>query len=210
MTFITRVLFEDALLLGLLCLVLLAIAVGVDRSRRTPQSRRLLYGALATIAVLFVIQSLVVTDREALEALVRTLVHRVDEGDVGGIGELVDPGGVTLGQTAITQDEFIQMSNVGLQNYTIDEAGAGNITVQIAGDNATVSFQASCDIRGDNTPQQRMPSAWTIGAHRTSAGWKLNAITKGEIGLGGILNSGSIPLLPYLQGFLQTARSSAP
>lgn len=210
MAFITRVLFEDAVLLGLFCLVLLAIAVGVDRSRRTPRSRRLLYGALAAIAVLFVIQALVVTDREALEKLVHTLVHRVDEGDVGGIGALVDPGGVTLGQVAITRDEFIQMSNVGLQRYTIDEAGARSITVQITGDNATVSFQASCDIRGNGTPQQRMPSAWTIGARRTPGGWKLNAITRGEIGLGGILNSGSIPLMPYLQGFLQTARSALP
>lgn len=210
MDFLTRILFEDLLWLVVLELVAFAIAVAVYRRRGTAGSRTAVMITVAACVALLVLQSVVETDREKLTQLVKTLVRAADQGDVAAIGELVDDAGVAIGaRDAAKCDKptFLAAANVGLQQYQVDEAGAGGFEIKVNGDTATVSFRVKCDLRESDNARYTTFSQWTIECTRGPQGWRLRRISSAKLGLGNLISS--IDIIPYLEGFRRTADSGS-
>ncbi len=209
--FLRRLLFEDLLLLLVACAVAFAVALAVHRRRFTQQSRRGIWITIGVCLGLIVMQSLVVTDREALRELVNDLVHASDAGDVAAIGARVDGAGVVFGSGESGEDcdkkSFLDAANVGLQRYQVDEAGTGGFRFEIDGDRAVVTFRVTCDLREGEGRAQRTPNYWTIGCVRRPEGWKMNAILDAKIGVEGFADG--IDVIPYLKGFRSTALRAA-
>jgi hypothetical protein len=196
-------LFESPLFVLGVSVVALVIALAAHRRGHVQGARRALLITVGATAGLLLLQTLVVTDREALEALVVQLADNADEGDVAAIGTQVDPAGVELGsgQSAkhCTKAGFLSACNVGLQRYRIDKPSVGAIRVEIAGPEATVSFRVTCDIQQGQASEWRMPSFWTVGCVKGPEGWKLRQISKAQMGIEGFASS--LDILPYLREF---------
>jgi len=184
--YVTRLLFEDLPLLLVAEAIALAVVLAIHRRRFTPHTRRAVWITLGVCAIFIVIQSLVTTRREALEAMVRTLAQAVDHGDVPAIGERID-GEFRHGN----HDKKAFLDGVvkqTLQRWQVDEAKVAGFKIEINGDNATVSFRAHCDCRSDNHVQYKVPSFWTLNCIRRPDGWKLLRIPKARCGPGGSFN----------------------
>ena len=191
--FLARVLFESLPWLLAFCLVAVAVAVAVHRTRYTKASRRGIWLTLAGCLALLVMQWLVVTDRETLEATVRTMARAMDEGDVATIAEHVDAG-FQLGQE--NRDEFIESVNRTLQVYQVDEARITGVESAVEGDGATVSFWARCDVRGGGATDYNFFSRWRLHFVRRAGRWLMDRIDEARADLP-VGTGGGIDVLRY-------------
>lgn len=206
---LAKLFFEDLLLLLVLAAGAMAVAVAIHRRRGTPATRRGILIVAAAAVLMLLLQWLVVTDREKLRTLVRDLVRAVDQGDVAAISERVAPEGVTLGRgsgaTTCEKTSFVALAENGLQQYQIDEAGAGGFAFKIDGDRATVDFRVTCDLRQARESQYRSVSQWKMECCRTPGGWKLCGIPAASLGLPGLA---SMEILPQLRSFQRNVPGS--
>jgi len=210
MEFLVKLFFEDLVLLLLAEFVALAVMLAIHRRRYTPQSRRNVWLTLGICAALLAVQFLVETDAEKVKALVVRLVDAVDEGDMNTIEDCVHPDGVRVGTgtsaESFPKDVFVMGCNIGLQMHRINEAQVGDIQVDLSGDEALVDFYLNCEIssttQGDVGFNQ---SVWQIVCARTSGGWKMRQITRGEIGSAVLSNIPRMPVLRYIREMSERA-----
>jgi len=172
---LTRLLFEDLALLLLAEVAGLAVVLGVHRSRMTPYTRRLVWIALAVCAGLIVVQRLVVTEREAIQATVKAMARDVEEGDVDSLGAKLDEDvtfdGVT-GKQAVLRQAYLM-----LQRYDVGNARVSGFDIRLDNDRARVRFQAVADVRKDQTRIDRTPTVWDVTMVRGPGGWKVRRAT---------------------------------
>src|SRR5688572_6622536 len=88
--FFTRLLFEDFWVLAAFAAPVFIVALAIHRRRLTSRTKRGVQITIGCFLLILAVQYLVVTDREAIEKLIRTLARAVDEGNVPGIGEHLD------------------------------------------------------------------------------------------------------------------------
>src|SRR5438132_1518905 len=116
MTDILRVLLFESLPLLLVAEgIVLAAVIAVHRRRLTARTRRAIWVTLGLCVLMPIMQSLVVTDHEALDALVHGLARSVSQGDIAAIGARVDEafhGG--------RKREFLDMLNERLQERKVE------------------------------------------------------------------------------------------
>lgn len=210
MDYLTRLLFEDLVLLLLASVLALAVALGIHRRRQSDRSRRGVWITLGVCALLIVVQHLVVTDRQQITEMLKTLGRAVDEGDVGTIADCLDPAGVTLGagvrRETFEKEVFVLASSLGLQTYRVDQVSIGGIEIDVRGDLAVVNFRVSCEL-GDDRGRfgGRQPSFWTVHCARTADGWRISQIVSGKLGIEGFGHD--LDIIPYLLTWSGRARS---
>lgn len=183
--FLTRVLFEDLVLLLIAEAVVMAIVLAVHRRRYTARTRRSIGVALGVCIVLIGLQGLIKTDREQIKEQVTAMARAVDEGDIPALAEAV-----ARDFTDGTRDRAAFLTDVSqlLQRAQADEVKVGGFKVEVAGDRATASFRAICDWRAGNQVQRSVLSFWALEFARRDDGWKLIRIVSAKIGPGGLLN----------------------
>lgn len=187
--FLSSLFFESVLLLIIFVVVVMAIALGIDRQRMTAASRRGVWLTAIACALLFVVQFLVKTDRERIQATVAEMARAIDEGDVATLGEHLDQDFQDRG---LDKSEWLADIRQRLQRWRIDEAKVGGFNTKVEGDNATVAFGASCDWRGGEQAQQSVNSTWRLAFVRRSDGWKLQKVLSAKFGPGGMLDYAAI------------------
>ena len=181
--YVTRLLFEDLPLLLVAEAIALAVVLAIHRRQFTPQTRRAVWITLGVCVTFIVIQSLVTTKREALEAMVSALARAVDDGDVPAIAERIDE---EFRHGNDDKEAFLDgVVKQTLQRWQVDEAKVAGFKIEIDGDTATVSFRAHCDCRSDNPVQYSVPSFWTLNCVHRPDGWKLLGIPRAKCGPGG-------------------------
>jgi len=181
---LTRLLFEDLPLLLLAQAVALALVLAAHRKWRTVRSRRMVWLSLGCCALLIALQHYVVTDREALRNMVRTMASAVEQGDVAALGKRFDDE-ISLGGY-LGKKDAIKHAHISLQRYDINEARVSGFHIEVTGDTATVAFQAVCDIQGvKENPYYSTPTQWQLGCVRRDDGWKVRS-AKYELGFAGL------------------------
>lgn len=182
--FLTRLLFEDLVLLLVAEAGAMAIILAIHRRRYTARTRRSIGVALGVCVVLIGLQGLIKTDRERLKEQVTIMVRAIDEGDMTTL-----TGAIDRDFTDGTRDRATFLADVSLllQRAKVDEAKAGGFQVELAGDRATVSFRAICDWQSGSQVQRGVMSFWTLEFVRRQDGWKLSRIISAKIGPGGLL-----------------------
>ena len=180
MDFLRELLFESLPMLLVLVAIVLSAALAVHRRRASRASRRGLLIAVAVCAGLIVMQTLVVTDHEAIRATIRNLARAVDAGDVPAIAADVDEAFTFRGSQ---KPAFIDQVDRTLQRWRIDEVSLGGFRIDITGDEAEISFRAHCDLRGERQEQAGLPSFWKVRMVRRGRDWKLLGIESGKVSL---------------------------
>jgi len=168
----TRLLFEDLPLLLLAEVAALAVVLAAHRRWMTARSRRMVWMSLAFCALLIAIQEFVVTDREALRDMVRTMARAVERGDIAALSERFDEK-IRLG-THVGKEAVMKHARLRLQQYDVNEARVSGFQIEVDGDAATVAFQAVCDVRGvQSNPYYATPTQWELRCVRHPDGWKV-------------------------------------
>ena len=179
-----RLLFEDLPLLLLAEVAALAVVLAAHRRWMTARSRRMVWMSLALCGLLIAIQKLVVTDREALRDMVRTMARAVEQGDVAALGERFDDE-IILGSNT-GKEAVLQHVHLRLQRYDVNEARVSGFQIEIEGDAATVAFQAVCDLLGvQANPYYSTLTQWQLRCVRHGDGWKVRS-AKYEFGFTGL------------------------
>ena len=155
---VSRLLFEDLMLLLVAEMIALAVVLAIHRRQMTPQSKRLVWVTLAVCGLLIGIQHLTVTRREALQQMIVELAEAVDAGDVAGIADRLDDG---FTWKRLDKSAFVEQVRDRLRRWQIDEASVGGVRIEITGDRATVSCRGKCDWRSGEQVRHGVPSAWT-------------------------------------------------
>ncbi len=179
------ILFESPVLLAIFVAIAVAVALAVHRRRQTSGSQRGLWITLAVCVVLFVVQALVQTDRERIQATLAAIATAIDNGDIAGVGAHLDAGFQDHG---LNKDEWLAELRQRLQRWQIDEAKIGSCTVETNGDTAVASFRATCDWRSGEQSQSSVLSSWKLQLVRNGDEWKLCRVLDAKFGPGGMLD----------------------
>ncbi len=180
MSFLTTLLFESAVMLGLLCVAVCAVLLVLWRRTGSPGRRNALGIAVPASAVLLVAQALVRTDRERAIALMEDLAAAVQEPDFARIEQAID---ADYRDGRDTRETLIRTIHERLTRYTIQRVGLSAFEFESAGDEAAIRFRVICDLRSGDNFVANMPSRWEVRLVRREGQWAVRAIRALQIGL---------------------------
>jgi hypothetical protein len=183
--FLRSLLFENVLLLMMAEAVAIAVVLAVRRRRLDGGTRRSVWITLAVCLLLLIVQHLVRTDRERIQAAVADMARAIDEGDVPSLGEHLDS---EFQDRGLDKKAWLMDVRQRLQRWRIDEAKVSRFTTKVNGDEAEVSFAASCDCRSGEQNQSSVSSSWRLAFVRRDDGWKLHRVLAAKFGPGGMLD----------------------
>jgi hypothetical protein len=169
--FVTRVLFESLPWLLVFCALAFTIALVVHRRRQSRASRRSFWIVLALCAGLIVLQHVVVTDREAIEADVRAMADAVDDGDYLDASFRWDDE---------NREQFLASATRTLQAVQIDSAHVIGFKAEVHGDSARVTVTAVCDVRRGSDSVPNFISQWDLRFVRRGDRWLLERVEDGS------------------------------
>lgn len=176
------ILFESPAALGALCmLTLFGLLV---HWRRSLNPRPLLVG-LALAVVLFVVQAVVVTDRERARLVMRPIELGLMNHDVAPLEAALAPAFAAGPRDRTAFIDYVQhqlqrldLRTVRLRRVVIDKSTRGRFV-------ATLFYTA--DIRGEDF-DGTLTSLWRITFEQTDDGWKISGIEPLRIGMTPIAN----------------------
>jgi hypothetical protein len=173
MDFAARVFLESPALLGLLSF--LAFATVLLARRRMERSGRTwsLPAALAGIALLFVVQALVETRREAVGRRVDALIAAVERNDLDALGRLLSPAHSSEG---MDREAMLAFIGARLERLAIYDTRVGRREIRVDGDRAVVEMLATATVRVDGAAGERHTGRWRIGLARESGEWRIVSI----------------------------------
>jgi len=175
---LSHLFFESPLELAILSVVMLLVAYAIWLRAESDRWRRRIWPiALALIAVLFTIQSLVVTQREELSNTLDDLIAAVGRRDPAAIRPIIAADYITDEMDRAGLMSYIEAA---LEHVEIHDARAGTIQTDIDGDRATMEFSITATVRAANFAD-RIPSRWRLHWLRTPAGWRITQIEPLEI-----------------------------
>ncbi len=189
MDLLVRVFFEDLVLLLLVLAVGLAVTLAVRRRLMTSLRTHLLWIFPVVCVGLLAVQSWVVTDREAVRTLLKTMAYHAQEGDVPALEPAFAENAVIqlpAGDTTRGKSRVMNAIHLTLQRYDLTAVGLSGFRIEVTGDTAKVEFQARCDIRGQETlPYDNTFSQWSVSLIRAADGWQVER-AEGRLGLAGL------------------------
>jgi hypothetical protein len=171
---VVRLLFERAWLLLMALTVLQLLLIVMWSWWRTKRSAHLVWIGFAAMALLPTVSHLVVTPRERITSLCRTLARLVDAGDVAGIGSYLGADFETAG---LDRDAFLDRVNQTLTRYDVDGAALSGfgITLTAAG-RAVAEFNAVCAVRSADAYVARVLSRWRVNWHAEGKRWMVTHV----------------------------------
>lgn len=168
---IKSILFESPLLLALLWFPL-QVGLLVYWSRtRTPRSVRAVWGGLAAVVLLLIVQSLVTTTRERLMALCERIANAAERGNAAAVVEHVSP---RFRADDLDYDDFVALVERALQRTTVERIRFSHFRAR-KGENGTViaEFDASARIRRADAVSGTVPTRWRVTFEREGETWKI-------------------------------------
>lgn len=163
-----EILFEDPFWLAFIAAPSLFVLWGIWYRTRARAAARLLLAGLALVPLLFVLQWLVVTDREAIEHVTRQLSEAVERRDIDAVIEFFDPGAIFEG--GFDRERFKKHLVHLLDKYAIQNPSVFGLVVEVDGAKGTVHCAASCDIKS-NVWSGSVPSNWQLEFSRIDDHW---------------------------------------
>jgi hypothetical protein len=177
---VLRSLFFESIVL-LVCVEMVAVAVVLARYRSwpTPGRRLTIWIALIGCILLIVLQQVVKTDRERIQAAVRAMATAIDDGDVPALGDQIDGD---FRDRNTDRQAWLQEVRQWLQRWQVDEAKVGGFNIEVNDTQAVASFWAVCNGRSGNQSDQ-VYSSWKLAFVRRDSGWKLLRVIGGKVNM---------------------------
>ena len=173
MDYVNLVLFESPFRLGVLSFLLFAVVVLARRRWVGAMSRYSLPATLGVIALLFVIQSLVITQREQVLQAVAVLIEAVETKDTAALQGVVSREYLS---EDMDRDDIVSLIRAALQTITIQDTRRARSKVTIDGDRAELilAVRATVSIRGGIGEYH--VGRWWLSWLNESDGWKIVAL----------------------------------
>jgi len=173
MDFLSTILFESPAQLGLGCFVLFAVVL-LTRNRMNDSWRaRSLPGVLLLIVGLFVLQSLVTTDRERIRGALDQFVAAITAKDAAGIGRCVAD---SYNEDGMDGPAFTQFVVDALKDVDIYDTRLGQRDVTVDGDAATMRLGATATVRIHGGAGEMHVGYWNLRWVRQGDQWRIAGI----------------------------------
>lgn len=172
MTYLTEILFESPWKLGMPAAVVCGTLLVLWRRTGSNGRRTAFLSAVGVSAGLFLLQTLVVTDREAIIALVRDLAEAVESSELDRIEAAIDDSYRAGG---LQRQTVMPAIRARLSHYSVERPRLWNFRVEVRGDEATTRFQCLCDVRTEGALVSIL-SEWSLELVRRQDAWKVRAI----------------------------------
>ena len=170
----TRVLFESSVWLGGFCFLLFAVVLLIRPRWESAATRRYaLPVTLLLIALLFLTQRLVVTQREEILAALEELVTAVEQKNVAAIGGLISED---YQDRHRDRDGFIDHVGSILEAVSIHDVRYQRRDVTFDDETAAMKLAALATVGIRRTPGQTHWGVWRIDWVREADGWRILSI----------------------------------
>jgi len=171
---IQHVLLENRLLLFAAWVLLQLTLIGVWSWRRTQTANRGVWIGLIALPVLLLMSTVVVTQREQITILCRTLARHVERGEVPEIADHLD---TEFEAADLDRAGFVQRLEPALKRFGIRNLRLSRFEFTFPrNDEATVELSATCNVRTADAFFDRVPSRWRLTFIRRARDWYLTSI----------------------------------
>ena len=174
MSFISRVLFESTLSLAVLSFLLLAIILLARTRWESVAARRYaLPITLGVIVLLFVAQSLVVTERERILSALDVFIKAVESENIAAIRTAISDDYEMENMTA---DDFVAYTARFLEAWNIRDVRYRRRDVVVEGRTATMILGLTATAGQKKQVGQTHVGVWKLGGVRENASWKIVSV----------------------------------
>ena len=154
-----EIFFENPFWLALALVPVLFLLWGLWYRTQTPTAARVLLAGLVLAPLLFVLQWLIVTDREKLQLTTELLSGAVGRRDIEAVIALVEPSARFDGR--FSRGEFRDHLEYLLEKYSLKDPAVHGFVIELAGDRATVRCSSTCQVELPNWAGN-VPSSWEL------------------------------------------------
>lgn len=177
MDFLKMVVFESAVWLGGACFCLFGIVL-LSRPRMSGSTKARSLPALAVlVASLFLLQWLIVTDRERILAQLDAFIAAVVTEDRAAIERVIDDGYESEG---MNRDDLAAFLTESLERVDIFDTRLRRRDVTVDGDRAELDLGAMATVRIKGGTGEFHQGRWRIAWHRGDE-WRISSLTPIEI-----------------------------
>jgi hypothetical protein len=174
---LARLFLESRLQLAFLSLVLAGVAYAAWLRAEGERRRRVWPATLALIALLFVIQELVETDRERIGSALDKVIEAIGRRDEAGVLAHV---ATDFRNEAMDRPGFERYLHDALRNVEVYDVRLGGRSFAIDEQKAQMTFTATATVRIQGTPA-RVSSCWVLQWVREASGWEIAGIRPTEV-----------------------------
>ncbi len=168
-------LFEKPILLIPALVVVQFILIIVWARRRTSRSRQVLLAGFVVFPLMMLIQTLVVTDREQLQAVCRAMADAIRQADVGTFADHLARDfkydGPAMGRVLGADDTCTRLDDE-LNRFRIEEPRLWGFEIEVSGDRATVRFAARCRVVSAEQIEPSLRTDWELTFRRVDGEWQ--------------------------------------
>lgn len=166
---LSRLLFERAWLLLIILAAIQFVMIAIWWWRRTHRSARAVRVGFVILIVLPALSMIVVTSRERIIELCKTLAQLVDAGDVVAIGHHI---GHDFELAGLDREGFLQRVEQTLMHHDIDGAVVRGFDIVLTSpDQATAELNAACSVSSADAYVGRLLTKWRLQLRRTGSDW---------------------------------------
>ncbi|MFH1417880.1 MAG: nuclear transport factor 2 family protein [Planctomycetota bacterium] len=170
MSFLQRLFFESPLWMGVFSFLLFAIVLFARRRMSGRASRLALPVVLLCIVMLFAVQGLVETEREAIYQVLDSFVKAIAEENLAGIAETIGRG---YESETLDRDDIVQFIASRLDSLDIYDTRLRRRDVTIQGNRAKMVLGAIATVRVGSGAGMYHTGRWRIGWARESGEWRI-------------------------------------
>ncbi len=174
MGFVTRVLFESTLWLVVFSFLLFAIILLARTRWESVSARR--YGlpaALGVVVLLFVVQSLVVTERERILSALDVFIKAIESENIAVIRTVVSDSYEMEGMNA---DDFVAYTARFLEAWNVSDVRYRRRDVDVEGETATMTLGLTATAGQKKEVGQTHAGTWEFGWVRENDSWKIISV----------------------------------
>jgi len=173
MDLIISLLFESPTTLFILAVLVCGTLLVMWRRTGSDGRRKAFVITSCVFALFLVLQAVVETNREKIIHLIGDLAVAVERGDLDRIERAIDD---EYRLNDVDRARVMPAIRAQLTQYTVERPRVFNFGVNVSGDKATAQFNASCDIRRNDSYFANMPSQWKLQLVRRDGTWKIQSI----------------------------------
>lgn len=173
MDFVQKLFFESPIYLGIFSFVLFGVSLLVRRARRETLGRWIAPATVGLIVLLFVSQSLVVTQREQILGAADRFISAVENRNTAALRAIISETYESEGMDAAAIIAYIDGA---LERISIYDTRTHRRDVTVDGNRAEMLLAARATVRIGGDVGQMHWGSWRLGWAREGSAWRITSI----------------------------------
>lgn len=170
MTCLQRVFLESSFWLSVFSFILLAATLLLRQRLPAARAKYALPVVLLVIVLLFVVQAIVVTQRERIRDRLDALIAAVAVKDADAISQAIGQG---YNSESMNREDVLAFVNAAIGTFDVYDTRIRRCGVTVEGGRAEMKLTAEATVRTHGGPGEPHVGRWRIGWAREPDGWKI-------------------------------------